>query len=57
VVYLLLDNNPTPVEVTIGVSSDTYSELLSGDVKEGDTIILNPSTDLLNIKPSTSFMR
>jgi HlyD family secretion protein len=57
VVYLLVDNNPTPVEVTIGVSSDTYSELLSGDVKEGDTIILNPSTDLLNIKPSTSFMR
>jgi HlyD family secretion protein len=57
VVYLLVDNNPTPVEVTIGVSSDTYSELLSGNVKEGDTIILNPSTDLLNIKPSTSFMR
>jgi hypothetical protein len=33
------------VEIEIGASSDTMSELVSGDVKEGDIIILNPSTD------------
>jgi HlyD family secretion protein len=33
----------TPVEVTLGVSSDTYTELVSGDLKEGDEVILNPS--------------
>jgi HlyD family secretion protein len=44
VIYILKNNVPTPVNVTIGASSDTTSELLSGDVKEGDPIILNPPT-------------
>jgi HlyD family secretion protein len=34
------------VEVKLGASSDTYSQLISGDLKEGDAIVLNP--------PSTS---
>ena len=42
IIYILKDNMPFPVDVTIGAGSDTTSELLSGDVKEGDLIILNP---------------
>jgi HlyD family secretion protein len=42
VVYLLVDGQPLQVKVRLGSSSDTYSVLASGDVKEGDLIILNP---------------
>jgi len=45
VIYLMKNGVPTKVEITLGASSDTMSELLSGDVKEGDLIILNPSID------------
>ncbi len=44
VVYVLKNNVPTPVNITIGAGSETNSELLSGDIKEGDLIILNPPT-------------
>lgn len=33
---------PEPVTIQLGVSSETMSQVLSGDLKEGDTIILNP---------------
>jgi HlyD family secretion protein len=42
VVYVLRDNQALPVTVTLGASSDTFSELASGDINEGDLIILNP---------------
>ncbi|MEI8131882.1 MAG: efflux RND transporter periplasmic adaptor subunit [Leptolinea sp.] len=42
IIYTLKDKVATPVNVTIGASSDTTSELVSGEVKEGDLIILNP---------------
>jgi HlyD family secretion protein len=45
VIYLMKNGIPTEVEIEIGASSDTLSELVSGDVKEGDTIILNPTID------------
>jgi HlyD family secretion protein len=35
---------PKTVEVQVGISSDSFSELLSGDLKEGDTVILNPTS-------------
>ncbi len=44
VVYVLKNGVPTPVEITIGASSDTSSEFLSGELKEGDLIVLNPPT-------------
>lgn len=44
VVYVLKNGIPTPVKITIGASSDTSSEFLSGDLKEGDLIVLNPPT-------------
>jgi len=42
VVYVLKDNVPTPITITLGTSSDTMSVLTSGDINEGDLIILNP---------------
>ena len=45
VLYLMKNGVQTPVEIEIGASSDTMSEFVSGDVKEGDVIILNPAID------------
>ncbi len=42
VIYISKNNVPTPITVELGSTSDTYSEIKSGDVKEGDSIILNP---------------
>jgi HlyD family secretion protein len=44
VVYLLVDGEPVQTKVSLGASSDTMSALVDGDVKEGDIIILNPSS-------------
>jgi HlyD family secretion protein len=33
---------PQPVPVTLGLSSDTMSQLLEGDLKEGDLVVTNP---------------
>lgn len=44
VVYLLRDGLPVQVEVRLGSSSDTMSVLVGGEVKEGDLVILNPSS-------------
>jgi HlyD family secretion protein len=42
VVYVLVDGEPVEVKVRLGSSSDIESVLASGDIKEGDLIILNP---------------
>ena len=42
VVYILRDGVPTAVDVTLGASSESYSEILDGDLKVGDQIVLNP---------------
>ena len=38
VVYVLIDGKPTAVEITLGASSDTMSEVIDGDLKVGDLI-------------------
>lgn len=46
VVYILDDaGQPVAVPVVLGASSDTYSEVVGGDVAEGDAIVLNPPSD------------
>jgi HlyD family secretion protein len=45
VVYVLKNGQPEMVEIELGNSSDQMSELLSGDVKVGDQVILNPPTN------------
>jgi HlyD family secretion protein len=44
VVYVLRDGRPEPVTVRLGSSSDLYSQVLDGDLEEGDEILLNPPT-------------
>lgn len=41
VVYVMRNGQAAPVEVTLGMSSDKYSEVLSG-LQAGDTVVLNP---------------
>jgi HlyD family secretion protein len=47
VVYTLQNGVLTPVTITLGASNDTMSQVLSGDLKEGDVIVLNPPSSLL----------
>jgi HlyD family secretion protein len=42
VVYTLINNKPKSVKVQLGSTDGTNSVLVSGDIKEGDSIILNP---------------
>lgn len=44
VVYVLRNGVPTPIDIQLGSTSDTYSELVTSELKEGDEIILNPPT-------------
>jgi HlyD family secretion protein len=45
VVYLLVDNQPVKTDLSLGPSSDTMSVIASGDINEGDTVILNPPVE------------
>ena len=42
VVYVLHNGEPAMVAITLGASSDVMSEVVRGDLREGDLIILNP---------------
>jgi HlyD family secretion protein len=44
VVYVLREGAPQPVEIQLGASSETVSEVVGGELKEGDAILLNPPT-------------
>ena len=44
VIYLLINGEAVKKEIRLGPSSDAMSVLAVGDVKEGDTVILNPPT-------------
>ncbi|MET0546117.1 MAG: efflux RND transporter periplasmic adaptor subunit [Caulobacterales bacterium] len=49
VLWVLRDKKPTPVLVQLGAASDSYTEILGGDIKEGDLLITGggpkPKTD------------
>jgi len=51
VVYLLKLGTPTAVQIGLGAQSDLTSEVTSGDVKEGDTVVLNPPTQFQSGQP------
>ena len=51
VVYVVKDGNPTAVPLTLGKSSDLQSEVLGGDLKEGDLIVLNPQASMFQFGP------
>lgn len=48
VVYLSVNGSLQPVEIELGSSNDTMSEVVSGDLKEGDVVVLNPPTMFFN---------
>jgi HlyD family secretion protein len=48
VVYLLKNGIPTPATIVLGASSNTASEVASGEVHEGDLIILNPPSQVFS---------
>jgi HlyD family secretion protein len=41
-VYIMKNGVPTPVIITLGASADSLSEVLTGEVGEGDLLVLNP---------------
>lgn len=45
-IYLLKNNIPTQTEIELGAYSDTESEIASGDVIDGDMLILNPPAQM-----------
>ena len=57
VVYVLKDGKPVPVEVKLGASSDVDSEIISGDLKVGDQIILNPPFEFSTNGGPPAFVR
>jgi HlyD family secretion protein len=60
VVYVLRDGLPQFVPIRLGVSSETDSEVLDGDLQEGDLIILNPPAEMPEFgspPPGSSFVR
>jgi HlyD family secretion protein len=42
VVYVMRGGELAQVEITLGASSDAYSQILEGDLQPGDLIVLNP---------------
>jgi HlyD family secretion protein len=48
VVYILVNGALKSVPVTLGASSDLYSQVIDGDLQAGDTIVLNPPSTMLN---------
>jgi multidrug efflux pump subunit AcrA (membrane-fusion protein) len=42
VVYILDGNDLKQINITLGASSDTHSQVIDGDLKVGDEIVLNP---------------
>jgi hypothetical protein len=44
VVYTLANNTVTPVPVTVGLASDTQTEITSTSLKSGDVVVTNPTS-------------
>jgi HlyD family secretion protein len=42
VVFVLREGQPVMTQVELGLTSDVQSELVGGDVREGDLLVLNP---------------
>jgi multidrug efflux pump subunit AcrA (membrane-fusion protein) len=55
VVYILKDNQLQQVEVTLGVSSDTQSQVTDGNLQVGDQIVLNPPQDFFGTSGGNPF--
>ncbi|MDP3662381.1 MAG: efflux RND transporter periplasmic adaptor subunit [Nitrosomonas sp.] len=45
VVYLLPENRPVPVNVSIGITDGNFTEIVSGEIKAGDKVIISDVAD------------
>lgn len=57
IIYVLRNNTLQEVEIETGASSDTSIEIISGDVQEGDLIVLNPPFEFNISGGNSSFGR
>jgi len=48
-VYILKDDQPVPVNVRLGASANNTSQVVGGNLKAGDLIILNPPSSATNM--------
>jgi HlyD family secretion protein len=48
VVYVSVNGVLKAVEIELGANNDTMSEVVSGDLKEGDVVVLNPPSTFFN---------
>ncbi|HEY43655.1 MAG TPA: efflux RND transporter periplasmic adaptor subunit [Anaerolineae bacterium] len=55
VVYVLQENGLEPVRIELGISSETHSEVVGGDLREGDLIVLNPPSILFEAGQGPGF--
>ena len=54
VIFVLdADHNPQPRQIVIGITDGTASEVISGDVKPGEAVIIGDSTQAANVAPQT----
>jgi len=51
-VWVLKGRKPVRVEIETGASDDTYTEIIEGDIKEGDNVIIG--TNVGNSKKNSS---
>lgn len=57
VVYILKDGQPVPVNIELGASSDSYSQVTGGNLQLGDPVILNPPATVIQPGPGGGQMR
>jgi multidrug efflux pump subunit AcrA (membrane-fusion protein) len=57
VVYVLSAGQLEKVEIELGASADLYSEVVGGDLKVGDSIVLNPPSEYMTGDGPPPFMR
>lgn len=57
VVYVLNNGQIESVGIILGASADLYSEVVGGDLKSGDLIILNPPANMMEMGGPPAFMR
>lgn len=57
VVYVMRAGRMEAVVITLGASSETFSEVVGGELSEGDVIVLNPPVSSFDpMDPSNQFM-
>ena len=57
VVYALRNEKIEKVVIEIGASSDSYTQITTGDIVENETLVLNPPEDFFNAAQPPAFTR